>query len=261
MATATTTLPAPFTWHGDHVAAELPNDVHVLFTTRRGGVSEPPYDFLNLGRWTDDDPAAVEANRERVLAATGATRFAFGRQVHGTRVLVDATDVEDADGQVVTGAGAAAMALTADCMPIALAAPGVAGMVHAGWRGLAGGILKVAVLALRGASGAAVMEAYADRTDPAAQTEGFGLAAAIGPCARGCCYEVGDEVRAALDLEPTGGPALIDLPAIARERLLAAGVATVHDSGLCTMCTDPSLFFSHRRDGPLTGRQAGVAWR
>src|SRR5688500_12220516 len=134
MATATTTLPAPFTWHGDHVAAGLPHGVRVLFTTRRGGVSEPPYDTLNLGRWTEDDPAAVAANRERVLAATGATRFAYGRQVHGARVLVDAAGVEDADGQIVTGEGSAAMALTADCLPVALAAPGVAGMVHAGWR-------------------------------------------------------------------------------------------------------------------------------
>jgi hypothetical protein len=94
-----------------------------------------------------------------------------------------------------------------------------------------------------------------------APDRGAPITAAIGPSARGCCYEVGDEVREALDLEPVGGPALIDLPAIARERLERAGAGVVHDSGLCTMCTDPSLFFSHRRDGPLTGRQGGVAWR
>jgi purine-nucleoside/S-methyl-5'-thioadenosine phosphorylase / adenosine deaminase len=238
MAATTTTLPAPFTWAGDHVAIELPHDVHVLFTTRRGGVSAPPFDTLNLGRWTEDDPDAVEENRARALALTGAERFAFGRQVHGTTVVRDGAEVVEADGQVATRPGVATMALTADCMPIALAAPGAVGMVHAGWRGLAGGIVEEGVRAARGVA-----------------------AAAIGPCARGCCYEVGDEVREALGLEPAGGPALVDLPALAAERLRAAGVGQVHDCGLCTMCSDPSLFFSHRRDGGRTGRQAGIAWR
>ena len=238
MAATTTTLPAPFAWAGDHVGIELPHGVRALFTTRRGGVSRPPFDTLNLGRWTDDEPAAVEENRARVLALCGARRFAFGRQVHGATVLRDG-DGEEADGQVTAERGVAPMVLTADCLAVALAAPGGAGMVHAGWRGLADGVLEAGVAAL-GAPGAA---------------------AAIGPCARGCCYEVGDEVRAALGLEPTGGPALVDLPGLARERLLAAGVEAVHDSGLCTMCGDPSLFFSHRRDGGRTGRQAGVAWR
>ena len=151
------------------------------------------------------------------------------------------------------------MALTADCLPVALAAPGAAGMVHAGLarpgrRDSRGRRARAARRERRRTRGGV-------RGRAAAPAPAGSLAAAIGPCARGCCYEVGDEVRAALGLEATGGPALIDLPAIARERLLAAGVETVHDSGLCTMCTDPSLFFSHRRDGPRTGRQAGVAWR
>jgi hypothetical protein len=243
MAAGTTTLPAPFTWAGEHVAIDLPHGVHALFTTRRGGVSEAPYDTLNLGRWTDDDPAAVHENRDRALRLTGARRLAYGRQVHGTEVVRDATEVVDADAQVTTEEGVAAMALTADCLAVALAAPGAVGMVHAGWRGLAGGILEKAV----------------ERVAGGAPTGSF--AAAIGPCARGCCYEVGDEVREALGLAPAGGPSLIDLPAIARERLHAAGVVEVHDSGLCTMCGDPSLFFSHRRDGGVTGRQAGIAWR
>jgi hypothetical protein len=227
-----------------HIAIELPHAVHVLFTTRRGGVSQPPFDSLNLGRWTEDDPAAIEENRRRALALTGASRFAYGRQVHGATVLVDSAEVADADGQLTTERGVATMALTADCMPIALAGPGVAGMVHVGWRGLAGGVIEEAARALR--------EATASAGD---------FAAAIGPCARGCCYEVGDEVRAALGLEPAGGPARIDLPAIARERLAAAGIARVEDTGLCTMCSDRSLFYSHRRDGGRTGRQAGIAWR
>ena len=238
MTTATATLPQPFTWSGDHVAAELGHGVRVLFTTRRGGVSAPPYDTFNLGRLTDDDPAATEENRARLLALTGAERLAFGRQVHGPVVVRDAEAFVDADGQVVTRPGVAAMVLTADCIPVGLAAPGAVGMVHAGWRGLAEGVLEEGVRVAGGAT-----------------------AAAIGPCARGCCYEVGDEVRAALGVEAAGGPANIDLPSLARRRLEAAGVAEVHDTGLCTMCSDPSLFFSHRRDGGRTGRQAGVAWR
>ncbi|HEX8083279.1 MAG TPA: polyphenol oxidase family protein [Solirubrobacteraceae bacterium] len=221
-----------------HIAIELPHGVHVLFTTRRGGVSEPPFDSLNLGRWTDDDPAAIEENRRRALALTGASRFAYGRQVHGAAVLVDSTEVAEADGQVTTQRGVAVMALTADCMPIALAGPDTAGMVHAGWRGLAGGVIEEGVRAAREV-----------------------VAAAIGPCARGCCYEVGDEVRDALGLEPAGGPARIDLPALARERLAAAGIEHVEDTGMCTMCSDRSLFYSHRRDRGRTGRQAGIAWR
>ena len=238
MAATTTTLPAPFTWAGDHVAIELPHGVRALFTTRRGGVSESPFDSLNLGLLTEDDPVAVEENRRRALALTGARRLAAGRQVHGATVLRDATAVEEADGQVTTQTGVAAVALTADCMAIALAAADAAGMVHAGWRGLAEGVI-----------------------DEGVRVAGGVTAAAIGPCARGCCYEVGDEVRAALGLEPAGGPALVDLPAIARERLRAAGVESVHDCGLCTMCGDASLFYSHRRDGGRTGRQAGIAWR
>ncbi|HEV3002512.1 MAG TPA: polyphenol oxidase family protein [Solirubrobacteraceae bacterium] len=238
MPATTTTLPAPFTWAGEHVGIDLPHGAKAVFTTRRGGVSDPPFDTLNLGRWTDDDPAAIDENRERLLGLIGVRRVAFGRQVHGAAVVRDGAELVEADAQVVTERGVGAMVLTADCLPIALAAPGAAGMVHAGWRGIAAGVVE-----------AAVREAGAVQ------------AAAIGPCARGCCYEVGDEVRAALGVEPAGGPALVDLSAIARERLRAAGVGTVHDSGLCTMCSDASLFFSHRRDGGRTGRQAGVAWR
>ena len=238
MAATTTSLPAPFAWAGDHVAIDLPHGVRALFTTRRGGVSEAPFDSLNLGRWTEDDPAAVEENRRRALALTGAERLAYGRQVHGTTVVRDAGEVVDADGQVSRRRGVAVMALTADCMAVALASPDAAGMVHAGWRGLADGVIEEGVRAAGGVT-----------------------AAAIGPCARGCCYEVGDEVRAALGLAPAGGPANIDLPAIARDRLHAVGVEQVEDTGLCTMCGDPSLFFSHRRDRGRTGRQAGLAWR
>jgi polyphenol oxidase len=216
---------------GEHLAIDLPGGT-ALFTTRRGGVSEGPYASLNLGLWTDDDAGRVRDNRERVRAAVGAERLAQGRQVHGTRVVVDAEGIEEADGQVTTVPGVAAMVLVADCLPVALAGPERVGMVHAGWRGLAAGVLDGGVEA----TGA--------------------VAAAIGPGIGPCCYEVGDDVRAVFGTrEPT-----LDLNAIARARLEAAGVRDIHDCGLCTSC-DAERFFSHRRDRGVTGRQAGLAWR
>ena len=220
----------------DHLRLRLDGGT-VLFTTRHGGVSKGPYASLNLGLWTDDDPAHVQANRERVRVLAGAARLQQGRQVHGTRVAVDTEEVEDADGQVSTQEAIAPIVLVADCLPVALVAPEAVAMLHAGWRGLAGGVVAEGLGAL--------LRAGASR-----------VAAAVGPGAGPCCYEVGDEVRATFG---TRGRT-VDLKAIARGQLAAAGVEEVHDVGLCTMC-DPGRFFSHRRDGGVTGRQAGVVWR
>jgi YfiH family protein len=218
---------------GEHLAIELPGAT-ALFTTRRGGVSDGPYASLNVGVLTDDDPERVAANRERVRAQAGAARLAQGRQVHGTQVSVDGGTGEEADGQVTTRAGVAAIVLVADCLPVALAGPDAAGVVHAGWRGLAAGVLEAGVAAIgRGP-----------------------VAAAIGPGIGPCCYEVGDEVRSVFGTAER----TLDLKAVARARLEAAGVAEVHDCGLCTACDD-RRFFSHRRDRGVTGRQAGLAWR
>jgi purine-nucleoside/S-methyl-5'-thioadenosine phosphorylase / adenosine deaminase len=218
---------------GEHLAVDLPGAT-ALFTTRRGGVSGDPYASLNLGLWTDDDAERVRQNRERVRAQTGARRLAQGRQVHGRHVAVDARDVQEADGQVTTERGVAAIVLAADCLPVALAGPHAAGVVHAGWRGLAGGVLEAGVAAL-----------------------GEGpVAAAIGPGIGPCCYEVGDDVRAVFGTEGR----TLDLRAIARTHLARAGVREIHDCALCTAC-DAERFFSHRRDRGLTGRQAGLAWR
>jgi polyphenol oxidase len=238
-------LPAPFELVGDHVGIALSGG-RALFTTRRGGVSGGPYASLNLGRWTNDDPAAVQRNRERVAEAIGVPLDAVvqGRQVHGARVERRATNdgaLNEADGQATATGGLAALVLTADCLPIALAASGAVAMIHAGWRGLSAGVVEEGVKAVRELGGEGPIEA------------------AIGPGAGGCCYEVGAEVHAAFGREPASG--LIDLKAIARDRLEAAGVRTVHDAQLCTLCSDPALFFSHRRDGGLTGRQAGAVWR
>jgi YfiH family protein len=219
---------------GEHLLIDLPGAT-ALFTTRRGGVSEGRYASLNLGLLTDDEPDHVAANRERVRAHAGAERLAQGRQVHGTRVVVDGQGGEEADGQVTTRPGVAAIVLVADCLPVALAGPDAAGMVHAGWRGLSDGVLEAGVAAMGGAGP---------------------VAAAIGPGIGPCCYEVGDDVRAVFGTTAR----TLDLKAVARERLRGVGIMEVYDCGLCTAC-DAERFFSHRRDRGLTGRQAGLAWR
>lgn len=245
---------APFRHAGAHFAIDLPG-ASVVFTTRNGGVSDGPYASLNLGYLIADDPAAVAANRaglERELAV----RLGFVHQVHGARVRrLTGADAERehaagpgsltrADGQVTTAPGLAAAALTADCLAVAIAGDGAVAVVHGGWRGLHDGVIAAGVRALR-AAGA-----------------GGSLAAAIGPGAGPCCYEVGAEVHEAFADRPAAVHAgdNLDLPAIAGHDLAAAGVDTVHAIGLCTICANPSLFFSHRRDRGVTGRQAGIAW-
>ena len=247
------TLPTPFREHAEHIAIDLPGG-RALFTTRRGGVSEGPYQSLNLGWLTDDDAGHVEVNRARVgeLAGIAPARFAQGRQVHDTRVRrrplpPDPSEwpPEPADGQATDLPGVAPIVLVADCLPVALVAPEAVAMLHCGWRGLAGGIVAEGVAALR-ALGA-----------------GGPIAAAIGPGAGRCCYEVGEEVHqrfASHGAEVRQGRRL-DLKLVTRRALSAAGVAEVHDVGLCTMCADPSLFFSHRRARGVAGRQAGLVWR
>ena len=240
----------PFYALGDHLAVDLPG-ARALFTTRQGGFSGGPYESLNLGRWTEDRPEDVERNRAS-LADSLRVRLAYGRQVHGTvvRRVTSSTSAgngepREADGQSTALAGVAPMVLVADCLPIAVAGPGAVAMLHAGWRGLAGGVVQEGVRAVRELSG----------SEPAP------LVAAIGPGAGPCCYVVGEDVHAAF--APLGSSvrrgANLDLKAIARIELGRAGVEVVHDIGLCTMC-DPARFYSHRREHGLTGRQAGVVW-
>ncbi len=246
-------LPAPFRHEGEHLAIDLPGG-RALFTTRRGGVSRGPYTSLNLGTFTGDERADVEVNRERLAELVGipTERFAQGRQVHEATVrrLREPPDPAErrrspADGQATDQTAVAPVVLVADCVPVALAGPEAVAMLHCGWRGLAAGIVAEGVAALR--------ELGADGD----------LTAAIGPGAGRCCYEVGEEVHAAFaDLGPeVRDGRRLDLKLVARRRLEAAGVPEIHDVDLCTMCSDPGLFFSHRRDGGKTGRQAGVVWR
>lgn len=249
---ATAQLAPPFHWVGEHIGCTLPGG-RVLFTTRRGGVSAAPYDALNLGILTDDDRGAVDANRERLAAAIGIARERTlqGLQVHGSVVRrarelpAAGAELEQADGQATALEDVAAVVLTADCLPVAIAAADAVAIIHAGWRGLVGGVIEEGVRALR--------ELGADGE----------LHAAIGPGAGVCCYETGPEVHAAF---AAYGPQArygdhADLKLVARRQLEQAGVAEVHDAGICTLCAPPGLFFSHRRDGVRTGRQAAVVWR
>jgi hypothetical protein len=240
---------------------ELPAGGRALFTARvHGNMSSVGGELAENGLHA----------RERLREAIGVRCLVRGYQVHGTvvgRVFADgerlgrANPLEcqggppagsntpdhdsaeqpsiEADGHAVAARGVAAMVLSADCIPIVLGATGAVAALHAGWRGLAGGVLEEGVRALSDVGGCGE------------------IVAIVGPCAGACCYEVGEEVHAAFGDAHRDGR-LIDLRAIAHERLLAAGVAQVRDTQACTICDE--RFFSHRREGVRAGRQAGVAW-
>lgn len=195
---------------------------------------------------------SVKADPGPLARALGLepARIATARQVHGAELVFhDGTPgaPREADGHVLTSPGATALVFTADCLPVALAGPRGAAILHCGWRGLAAGIV---------ARGAAAVEA----TD-----------AAVGPGIGACCYEVGDEVLDALAPGPTGrkrshsvrnrpiGPGMLDLAEVARGLLVDAGVERVAVAGHCTRC-EADRFYSHRREAERAGRQAGVVW-
>jgi YfiH family protein len=234
--------------------------VGALMTTRAGGVSAAPFDSLNLGRSVGDAPEAVAENRRRFEAAIGAPPV-YLAQVHGTRVLplTAGAGPHEADASVTTEPGVVCTVMVADCLPVLFAAPegrGV-GAAHAGWRGLAGGVLEATVAALCGAA----------RCRPGE------LSAWLGPCIGPRQFEVGADVLEAFG--PSGpahfaprGPAhagqdgsprwLADLPALARDRLRAVGVERVSGGRWCTV-EQRSRFFSFRRDRS-TGRMAAAVW-
>ena len=218
---------------------ELAPGACVLFTARAHG---------NLSSVGGDGCEQAEHARERLIKDLGLLALARGYQVHGTSVRWVAgipsaaqprAGVDDADGQATALGGVGTMVLAADCLPVALATEGAVAMLHAGWRGLAAGVLEEGVRALR------------------ERAPGQPLAALVGPGAGVCCYEVGAEVHAALGRAHARGTHA-DLRALARQRLLAAGVERVQDVAACTICDE--RFFSHRREGARAGRQAGVAW-
>jgi polyphenol oxidase len=225
---------------------DAPGPYAAAFSTRVGGVSDPPFDTLNLGRLTDDDPERVDENRRRLCAEVGTEveELRFGRQVHGPSVRRAEGQGEQGDGLWSDTPGEPLLVFTADCLPVALARenggrPAIA-VLHVGWRGLLGGIVQAAAAALGGGR----------------------LAAAIGPGIGPCCYEVGDEV--ARPFRERFGAGIVhgrklDLWAATEQALRSAGVATVSRVDLCTAC-NPELFFSHRRDGGHTGRQGLIAY-
>jgi YfiH family protein len=242
-------LPEPFRWENDQIVAELPH-ARAVFSTARGGVSGGPYASLNLGMRTDDARENVDENRRRLGETVGHPwpRFCYGRQVHGTTVR-RATEPPSAarpyteeDGQATALTDAAAVVFTADCLPVLLAAEGAVAALHCGWRPLAGGIVDEGVRALREVGG-----------------EGP-VVAALGPAARGCCYEVGEEVHAQFAAYDARRGQNLDLPAVAHEQLRAHGIEVL-DTEICTICAPPGLLFSHRRDHGVTGRQSGAVCR
>jgi YfiH family protein len=245
---STTQPPAPFYELAGHFAIDLPG-ARAVFTTRRGGGSRGPYAELNLGFATADDPDCVHRNRMRLLRDVGAPPAAFMYQVHSAdvRVLGDVAQAAErvrVDGQATALRGIAPAALGADCLPVAIAGGGAVVVVHAGWRGLEQGVIDAGVRAVQRLTDA----------------DATALAGAIGPGAGPCCYEVGPEVHARFrGYEDARAGDNLDLPAIAAAQLRRAGVGAIHDVGMCTICS-PELFFSHRRDAGITGRQAGLAW-
>ncbi|SDT29553.1 peptidoglycan editing factor PgeF [Pseudomonas oryzae] len=228
-----------------------PANVRAGVTTRAGGVSRPPFDSLNLGDHVGDDPAAVAENRRRLQQLLGC-RPAWLSQVHGVAVVeADPAQVAEADASWSATPGVTCTVMTADCLPVLFcdrAGTRVAA-AHAGWRGLAAGVLEATVAALGCPAGEVLVW----------------LGPAIGPQA----FEVGAEVRAAFVAQhaeaavafvPSVNPGrfMADLYRLARIRLAAVGVTAVYGGGLCTY-GDAERFYSFRRE-PRTGRLASLVW-
>jgi YfiH family protein len=224
-----------------------PGPYAVAFSTRLGGVSDGPYASLNLGRRLGDDPVRVDENRRRLCDAVGAdaTRLALNFQTHSARVnRAGAAERGTAgDGLWTDEPGLPLLALTADCVPIALVRANggrpAAAVLHAGRIGLLAGVAEAGVLAL-------------GRSD---------LDAAVGPAIGPCCYEVGDDIAEAY--RRRFGRSIVrdrrlDLWSAAEQVLREAGVRSVERFDLCTAC-DPERFFSYRRDGKPRGAQGVVA--
>ena len=213
----------------------------VAFGNRRGGVSRPPYDELNLALRVGDDRADVIENRRRAAGGAGFefSALALARQVHGTDVI-DVSPGQTgvlgvADVLVTRRPGPVLGVLTADCAPVVIAGERGVAVAHAGWRGLVAGAVETGL----------------EQVGPA-------WAAWIGPCIHECCYEVGGDVLDAFserDL-PVARPGRVDPAAAAAHVLHRFGVEAVAVAGECTHCTPG--YFSFRRDG-LTGRQGTFA--
>jgi YfiH family protein len=243
--------------HSDWIRPDWPAPPHVraMITTRAGGVSSGPYSSFNLGLSTGDEDAAVETNRARLRALVpGEPRWL--KQVHGARVL-EAEQVQnrpEADASFTRASGTVCAILVADCLPLLFTdrAGSVVAAAHAGWRGLAAGVIDNTIAAM-GRSGVAAHDVLAF------------IGPGIGPRA----FEVGDDVYEAYTARDAGAAAafthhaqdkwLADLFMLARRALERCGVTQIYGGGLCTY-SDPVRFYSYRRDG-ITGRMGAFIWR
>ncbi len=245
--------------HPDWIAPDwpAPANVRAVITTRAGGTSGGPYASLNLGLRTGDDPRAVAANRSALRAAL-PQEPRWLTQVHGNRVIdadvpvaVPAPEADAADAAVARRPGTVCAVLIADCVPVLFAdrTGTIVAIAHAGWRGLAGGVLE--------------------NTMRAMQREPEQLLAFLGPGIGPRAFEVGPDVRDAfVGQDPAAADAFVpcapgkwlaDLFALARQRLRRAGVTGIHGGGVCTW-SDAGRFFSYRRER-TTGRMAALIWR
>jgi polyphenol oxidase len=220
-----------------------PEGARIWFFTRRGGVSKRPYDTLNVSNKVGDDPAAVEKNRSLIQEAMDGRPSAWVRQVHADGVVrvLGAGLAGEADSLITEETGISLVVAVADCVPVALVGAGGVGMVHSGWRGTLSGVAEKAAREL----GEEPVRAY------------------IGPCIRDCCYEVSEELAKEFAREFGSGVVSgrhLSLPAAIRTDLKRVGVQEIHDLGLCTSCR-PDLFYSHRKQGPQTGRNLAAVAR
>ncbi len=252
--------------HNDWLQPEwsMPSNVGAVMCTRKGGVSITPFDTMNVGMRVGDAGAAVERNRQALQEAIRA-KPVFLHQVHGVKVVQltasDAAEVGDlderyeADAAFTTEPVVACVVQVADCLPVLMASGDgrVVGAAHAGWRGLAAGVLENTLHAMHQATGCPINAMHVW----------------LGPCIGPSAFEVGADVRDAFaDHEPCFKPAprgdgsmrwLADLPGLARARLVRLGVASVTGGSWCTV-SEPLRFFSYRRDR-ITGRHAAAIWR
>lgn len=281
-----TGLMLPSSFHPDWIRPDwpAPAHVHAVCTTRAGGVSVAPYDSLNLGDHVGDVPAAVHANRQRLqtalTASTPQAQAIFLRQVHGVQTLTLAPGVSDgacADACMTTLVGPVCTIMVADCLPVLftdIQGRAVAA-AHAGWRGLADGVLGSVWQAFC----AALLGPEKVGTPAARQALAHSTLVWLGPCIGPTAFEVGAEVQqafctphpaAAAHFQAQAGPQgkyWADLAALARQRLQGLGITQIYgnDSSV-TWCTvnNPSRFFSHRRDAVTlggSGRMAACIWR
>ncbi len=233
---------------------------HTVFT-RLGGISRPPFATLNVGNSVGDDPAATAENHARIYQhmRIQADQVVTGQQVHGNHVV--AVTPQDrgrvcpkTDALVTAFPNLALMLRFADCQPILLYDPArhALGLIHAGWRGLAQGVVRRAIETMRRTFG----------SDPR------DLVAALGPAIGPCCYEVGDNVATAMGyvlpnwrrvMQRDGSKWRLDLPAANAQQLADTGVAHIEEAGICTSCHNDE-FYSHRAENGVTGRFAVVAY-